>query len=76
MAEADPGRCSWRTGAVGRRQQAGAKTLPHGLLAFLASTQTRGSTADSTVTIIETAFHYVNCHPRGDPVSSLSNDRI
>ena len=34
----------------------------------------RGSTADSTVAIIETAFHYVNCHPRGDPVSSLSND--
>ena len=33
-----------------------------------------GSTADSTVAIIETAFHYVNCHPRGDPVSSLSND--
>ena len=28
----------------------------------------------STVAIIETAFHYVNCHPRGDPVSSLSND--
>ena len=26
--------------------------------------------------IIETAFHYVNCHPRGDPVSSLSNDMV
>ena len=30
----------------------------------------------STVAIIETAFHYVNCHPRGDPVSSLSNEKI
>ena len=36
----------------------------------------RGSTADSTVANIETAFHYVNCHPRGDPVSSLSNDYL
>ena len=33
-----------------------------------------GGRVGGEVAIIETAFHYVNCHPRGDPVSSLSND--
>ena len=62
---------------MARRAEAVRSRTIHSALAFLASTQKCGwFHGGSTVANIETAFHYVNCHPRGDPVSSLSNDYV
>ena len=57
---------SRRQKVAGRRENSGATVL-----AFLASSQNVGSSSHSNMA---RAFHYVNSHPRGDPVSSLLND--
>ena len=65
------GGCGWRTEAVGRRSRAGVKTQAQQCWRFSRHPKTWVLPSHSNMA---RAFHYVNSHPRGDPVSSLLND--